>query len=260
MKTTQAHRNQSKKYRETHSNLIDLECKLCGKPRKIKAYLKTKYIKRGGVTCRDCRSLISSNVLKELRENQTPEERQEHGRNARKSVKDPSMAVKKQWQTIKKDDSKFALLKKQRSEQGKKNWESFDEEKKNRIVVAMLSSKGNVRSLVCDDFKKSLVAKGITGFVSEQPFHGFIPDEINHDLKIIIEVFGDVYHCNPDKYKDPNQFVKVIERTVGEQWKRDEIKIAAYKRNGYKTIVVWEKDFRNDPNGTTETVIRKIKS
>jgi G:T-mismatch repair DNA endonuclease (very short patch repair protein) len=122
----------------------------------------------------------------------------------------------------------------------------------------MLRSKGNVRSKLCDNFKQFLIEKGIEGFQSEQAFHDFVPDEINHGIKVIIEVFGDLYHCNPENYKDENQFVQAIGRTVGEQWKRDRIKVAAFARYGYKTIIVWEKNFRNDPKETVVEVIKQI--
>jgi G:T-mismatch repair DNA endonuclease (very short patch repair protein) len=82
------------------------------------------------------------------------------------------------------------------------------------------------------------------GFESEQVFHGFVPDEINHEIKVIIEVFGDLYHCNPKKYKNPDVFISATKRTVGQQWARDKIKLDAYKEYGYTTIVVWESDIR----------------
>lgn len=95
---------------------------------------------------------------------------------------------------------------------------------------------------------------------NEEVFHGFVPDEINHKLKLIIEVFGDVYHCNPKKYSNPDVFVNAIQRTVGEQWKRDEIKIAAYKRNGYDVLIVWESDIRKHLTETIEKVKVEIEN
>lgn len=57
--------------------------------------------------------------------------------------------------------------------------------------------------------------------------------------KLLLEYFvyaTSYYQCNPKKFKNPDVFINVIQRTVGEQWKRDEIKIAAYKRNGYELV------------------------
>lgn len=62
------------------------------------------------------------------------------------------------------------------------------------------------------------------------------------------------YQCNPKKFKNPDVFINVIQRTVGEQWKRDEIKIAAYKRNGYEVLIVWESDIRKRLTETLEKV------
>jgi len=44
------------------------------------------------------------------------------------------------------------------------------------------------------------------GFTSEECFHGFVPDEINHNLRLIVELYGDLYHCNPRVYKDASQY------------------------------------------------------
>jgi len=96
------------------------------------------------------------------------------------------------------------------------------------------------------------------GFISEEPFHGFIPDEINHNLKIIIEVFGDLYHCNPLKYTEPNLYVRAIQRTVGEQWKRDRIRLACFYKHGYTVIIVWEKDIYNNINKQIERIKNEI--
>jgi G:T-mismatch repair DNA endonuclease (very short patch repair protein) len=95
--------------------------------------------------------------------------------------------------------------------------------------------------------KKAMVDAGLDGFDSEQPFHGFIPDEINHSKKIIVEFFGDFYHCNPKKYSDPKLFMSAIERTVGEQWERDRKRISRFSKHGYTTIIIWENDFKEDP-------------
>jgi very-short-patch-repair endonuclease len=94
------------------------------------------------------------------------------------------------------------------------------------------------------------------GFSSEEIFHGFVVDEINHGLKIIVEMFGDLYHCNPRKYKDSSLYINVIQRTVEEQWLRDRRRFACFNSHGYTTIVIWEYDFRRN----SKTQIERIKN
>ena len=89
-------------------------------------------------------------------------------------------------------------------------------------------------------------------------FHGYVPDEINHDLKIIVEFFGDAYHCNPKLYKDENQFVNLIKRTVGEQWSRDRKRLGVFYKCGYSVVVVWSRDFNNSPKRELERIKDEI--
>ena len=85
-------------------------------------------------------------------------------------------------------------------------WENYDDETKNHIVEAFCKSYGKSRS-TSDLLKEEMEKNGISGFTSEEVFHGFIPDEINHELKTIVEMYGDLYHCNPKRYKNPDQFI-----------------------------------------------------
>lgn len=56
---------------------------------------------------------------------------------------------------------------------------------------------------------------------------GFCPDFVNKDNNKIIEFYGDYWHNKPD-------------------WsKRDKRRIIAYKKAGYKTLIVWEKELEN---------------
>lgn len=254
MACTQAEKDRARRYRERHSEPTAMACKRCGEAVIVKACNKNKYIKRGGVACPDCRNVIRSEAIKEVRSKQTPAERSAHAKFARSRL-DGSAAVAKQWDTIKNDPGAFAALQKRRAESAANRWQTYDDDTKNRIISALVGSKGKVRSSVCDDLKQMLIDNNLyDGFISEEPFHGFIPDEVNHDLKIIIEVFGDLYHCNPAKYKDPQQFISAIRRTVGEQWKRDERRLACFKKHGYTPLVVWEKEIRNSPSKAVERI------
>ena len=51
---------------------------------------------------------------------------------------------------------------------------------------------------------------------------------------------------------------KAIDRTVGEQWQRDKMRIAVFAKHGYKTIIVWEREFRNSPDKTIERVKKEL--
>jgi len=73
--------------------------------------------------------------------------------------------------------------------------------------------------------------------------------------KKIIEFNGDIFHGNPKKYKStdfPNPFKKTT--SAGEIWEKDKIKLNIAKINGYKTLIIWETDYRY---GNKEKIIKK---
>ena len=61
-----------------------------------------------------------------------------------------------------------------------------------------------------------------------------------------IEFNGDIYHANPELYKEidkPNPF---HDKTAKEIWAIDEDKKSIAEKNGFKELVIWEKDYRED--------------
>jgi G:T-mismatch repair DNA endonuclease (very short patch repair protein) len=165
-----------------------------------------------------------------------------------KRVGNHSENVVKQWKSIKSNPELYSKLVKNRSEKMKSVWNNYSEEEKDRRIRNSYTSYKRWRSKPSDDLKQMMIDNGLYYvFSSEELFHGFIPDEINHDLKIIVEMFGDIYHCNPKKYTDPLQRINTIDRTVGEQWIRDKKRFTCFKKYGYETIVVWDSDFKKNP-------------
>lgn len=64
-------------------------------------------------------------------------------------------------------------------------------------------------------------------------------------LNLIIEYFGDYWHCNPKKY-DENYINKKKSLTAKEIWEYDTNKLQLIKNYGYNLEVVWESDLKND--------------
>lgn len=240
-------RERARRIRRENQEAVLLPCKYCQSPTETKKYKQAHHERKGGIVCRDCQSKISSEFLTELRDSQSDEERSEQGKKARSEVKNSSEAVSKQWDTIRNDEEKYGEICDRHSRRMKDVWKDYDEQTKEKIISGLVSSIGKSRSQISDSLKQNMDKLEMVGFESEQYFHGFIPDEINHDLKIIVEMFGDLYHCNPRRYKNPDRFLKTINRTVGEQWKRDQRRLACFYRHGYSVIIIWEKDYRTNP-------------
>lgn len=235
---------------------VTVNCRFCNNTAQVKKYAENSYKRRGGGTCKECQRKISVKSWQDYHNTKTKEQRSIDAKLARSKVKPENLSngVRKQWETFRSDPIKFKEICDARSKRMEKVWENYSDDQRDFIVKSLCSSNNCGRSKLSEEFKQHLINNNLyEGFKSEQVFHGFVPDEINHTLKFIIEVNGDLYHCNPKKYKNPNVFVKAIQRTVGQQWKRDEIKIACYKRNGYDVITVWENDIRKR---LTETIAR----
>jgi hypothetical protein len=74
-------------------------------------------------------------------------------------------------------------------------------------------------------------------------FDFVIPDD-----KKAIEFNGDKFHANPKLYQDadyPNPYMKTL--SSAQIWAYDTDKIKAANNNGYQVLVIWESDFKNNP-------------
>jgi len=236
---------------------VQLCCRDCGQIKEFN-YARQRELELYGKkpVCYECCRKIHSKWLKESRAKQTPEEKSAHGKLARSKV-DSAASVRKQWKTIKASPELYKKACNRLQKLTADQWKNRSEEDKNRIVKAFTAKIS--RSMGNEKLKAMMVENGLyDNFKSEEVFHGFVPDEINHKLKIIVEYYGDVYHCNPRRYQDPNEFISAIQRTVGEQWARDKRRLAALYRSGYTVVIVWEKDFHNDAKREIERIKNEV--
>jgi len=95
------------------------------------------------------------------------------------------------------------------------------------------------------------------GFKQHEQILNMEVDECNLNLKIIIEFNGDMYHCNPRKWK-PNDYNKVIKMTASEKWGKDRNRYYKLKSLGYITFVVWEEDWGLNREKTKEKILKFI--
>ena len=74
----------------------------------------------------------------------------------------------------------------------------------------------------------------------------------------IIEYNGDMYHGNPQKYKEddnPHPFRKNL--TAKMIWDKDKEKIELAKFNGFDVLIVWDSEFRYLGESRRSDVIQK---
>jgi G:T-mismatch repair DNA endonuclease (very short patch repair protein) len=78
----------------------------------------------------------------------------------------------------------------------------------------------------------------------------FIPS-----LNLIIEYFGDYWHCNPKKYNG-DYFNQKKGMFAWELWDYDKDKLDLIRSNGYNLEVIWEGDLKNN-NKLIKNIITK---
>lgn len=62
----------------------------------------------------------------------------------------------------------------------------------------------------------------------------------------IIEYHGDYWHCNPQKY-DQNYYHKKLKMTAKTKWQLDDAKRQHAISKGYQYLVIWETDYKQNP-------------
>lgn len=72
----------------------------------------------------------------------------------------------------------------------------------------------------------------------------------------LIEVNGDYWHANPEKYNQNDLIVGYYgeTRSAGYIWERDEEKIEFAKANGFKVLILWENEINNNFGSIKEKI------
>lgn len=101
---------------------------------------------------------------------------------------------------------------------------------------------------------KSMFLYGNSELKLKTPNYYHMYDLTNTKTKRIIEFNGDFWHCNPSIYSS-DYFHKKKKMHAIDIWDRDNQKIEFAKSQGYEVMVIWEKDFKSNP----EDVIKKCR-
>lgn len=79
------------------------------------------------------------------------------------------------------------------------------------------------------------------------------------ELKFIIEFNGDIFHGNPQLFSEsdcPNPYDRTL--TAKQMWLKDKEKIDLAKSKGFDVMVIWERDYRNNPEIIVNDIIKTI--
>lgn len=133
------------------------------------------------------------------------------------------------------------------TQKAKAGWNISGEKGKTYIDRAIrVAQSGNKRSIFERSFEMSL---NILGFVPTQQINRWWVDYINHDTKVVVECYGDWYHCHPkydkkieEKY---NGIQPECELSPVEKRAKDEARVHDIESNGYTVIVIWQHDAKH---------------
>jgi galactitol-specific phosphotransferase system IIB component len=117
--------------------------------------------------------------------------------------------------------------------------------------------KSSIHKKVCDFLNENSLIH-----CDEKPVEGFNVDIFIEPNKII-EIFGDFWHANPEKY-EPEDIVS-IPGTNGIAaitiWHNDAIRLAKInEKNQYEILVLWERDINKDFEGVKKLIWKLLKS
>lgn len=85
---------------------------------------------------------------------------------------------------------------------------------------------------------------------------GYLSDIYIPEINLIIEVFGDYFHCHP-KFWGPDDYNKTIQLTAQERWNKDKIRVKDIRESGYNIEILWECDIHDDFFGLIHKTIDK---
>ena len=145
----------------------------------------------------------------------------------------------------------FVLWSKERhSNTSKKRWENFTPEYREQLIKNIIK---NLQS-GCNSGLESKIGEGLTQLGVEF-IRNFYINRNQYDFYIknynlILEIQGDFWHANPEKYKSDDilNFPNTNGVIASDIWKKDEIKKKKAIDNGYQIDYLWETEIRKSEN------------
>lgn len=127
-----------------------------------------------------------------------------------------------------------------------KRWASYNKEKKSELIHKWTKQEGRISKIenkIVNIFN-NLNIPIETQFKFPKFFHKY--DILLKNTNILIEVQGDFWHANPNKYKENDiiNFPGNKSYLAKELWKKDLQKIHYAESQNYKVIQIWESDIR----------------
>lgn len=87
---------------------------------------------------------------------------------------------------------------------------------------------------------------------------GYYPDIVYRNL--VIEVFGDYWHANPEKYNPKDKILsKGEKKKASDIWEKDKQRISNIKSEGYEVFVIWESEWKQNKKKVLDNISDRVK-
>ncbi|MBW3545403.1 MAG: DUF559 domain-containing protein [Bacteroidetes bacterium] len=90
-------------------------------------------------------------------------------------------------------------------------------------------------------------------FKAQHNVKGFLFDFYIPDENLLIEVDGDYWHGNPEKFPDPSSMQRKNRR-------RDRLKTKVAREQGYRVVRFWESDINANPSDVKSQLLEQFKN
>lgn len=114
----------------------------------------------------------------------------------------------------------------------------------------------NLKSNI-DNLKKYSILEGKNEKFIHDGTQAYKYDFTIKEIKKIIEFNGDYWHCNPNKYED-DYYHSVKQKLASDLWEYDTYKRELAESHGYSVLVIWESDYKQDPEGEIQKCLNFI--
>lgn len=82
-------------------------------------------------------------------------------------------------------------------------------------------------------------------FAHNKQIDRYVVDFISEKHKLIVEIYGDYWHCNPRIFK-PDYVHRSLGIAAKDVWQNDSMRKKFLENLGYKVLVFWEKDLKEN--------------
>jgi len=117
-----------------------------------------------------------------------------------------------------------------------KVFSQLPEEKERKVKMLLNQKRKDTKPEI---MVKDYLINNNVNFIPQHPILGYVADFYLPDKNLIIEVFGDFWHANPNKYGNGK---KELRDHQIERRESDKRKINAYLNNNYNLLILWECD------------------